>query len=120
MKSVKLGDSEYRLMNLIWDKEPISAKELAEICLEKFDWKKTTVYTMIKRMGDKGVLVFENKMVTSLMSKEQVNKSEGDALLQKAYDNSVSEFFAAFLQDRKLSKKEAERIKEMIEEATRK
>ena len=117
--SVKLGDSEYRLMNVIWEKEPVSAKELAEICLEKFDWKTTTVYTMIKRMGDKGVLLFENKMVRSLVSKEQVNKYEGEALLQRAYDNSVSDFFAAFLQDRKLSKKEAERIKKLIEEATK-
>ena len=67
---------------------------------------------MIKRMGDKEILVFENKMVRSLVSKEQIDKYEGEALLQKAYGNSISDFLAAFLQDRKLTKKEAERIEE--------
>lgn len=115
--NVKLSESEYRLMDVIWEKEPISAMELAGICLEKYDWKKSTVYTMLKRMGDKGLLLFENKTVESLVEKEQVNKSEGDALLHKAYGGSIPDFFAAFLQDRKLTKDEAERIQKMIEEA---
>ncbi|MBO4748958.1 MAG: BlaI/MecI/CopY family transcriptional regulator [Lachnospiraceae bacterium] len=117
MLDVRLSESEYRLMDVIWEKEPISAMELAGICLEKYDWKKSTVYTMLKRMGDKGLLLFENKMVGSLVEKEQVNRSEGDALLNKAYGGSISDFFAAFLQDRKLTQEEAERIQKMIKEA---
>jgi len=117
MADVRLSESEYRLMDVIWEREPIPAMELAGICLEKFDWKKSTVYTMLKRMGDKGVLLFENKVVRSLVDREKVNKSEGDALLQKAYGGSLPNFFAAFLQDRKLTKEEAERIQKMIEEA---
>ena len=81
MTDVRLSESEYRLMDVIWEKEPISAMELTGICLEKYDWKKSTVYTMLKRMGDKGLLLFENKMVESLVEKEQVNKSEGENLL---------------------------------------
>ena len=117
MESVKLSNSEYRLMEILWEKEPITAIELSGICLEKYDWKKSTVYTMLKRMGDKGLLLFENKIVASLVEKEQVNKSEGDALLHKAYGGSIPDFFAAFLQDRKLTKDEAQRIQKMIEEA---
>ena len=115
--NVRLSESEYRLMDVIWDREPISAMELSSICLEKFDWKKSTVYTMLKRMGDKGILLFENKTVTALVKREQANRSEGDALLNKAYGGSLPDFFAAFLQDRKLTKEEAERIQRMIEEA---
>ena len=115
--NVRLSESEYRLMDVIWDREPISAMELSSICLEKFDWKKSTVYTMLKRMGDKGILLFKNKTVTALVKREQANRSEGDALLNKAYGGSLPDFFAAFLQDRKLTKEEAERIQRMIEEA---
>ncbi len=115
--NVRLSESEYRLMDVIWDREPISAMELSSICLEKFDWKKSTVYTMLKRMGDKGILLFENKTVTALVKREQANRSEGDALLNKAYGGALPDFFAAFLQDRKLTKEEAERIQRMIEEA---
>ena len=115
--NVRLSESEYRLMDVIWDREPISAMELSSICLEKFDWKKSTVYTMLKRLGDKGILLFENKTVTALVKREQANRSEGDALLNKAYGGSLPDFFAAFLQDRKLTKEEAERIQRMIEEA---
>lgn len=119
MTEIKLGDSEYRLMEVIWEKEPILATELTEICLEKFEWKKSTVYTMVKRLGDKGILKFEDKIVVSLVDREKVNRSEGEALLKKAYGGSVSDFFAAFLQDRKLSKAEAVKIKQMIEEASK-
>lgn len=116
-KEVRLSESEYRLMDVLWEHEPISAMELSGICLEKYDWKKSTVYTMLKRMGDKGVLLFENKMVTSLVKKEEVDESAGNALLEKAYGGSLTDFFAAFLQDRKLTREEAERLQRMIEEA---
>ncbi|MCR5458454.1 MAG: BlaI/MecI/CopY family transcriptional regulator [Acetatifactor sp.] len=117
MTDVKLSESEYRLMDVIWEKEPISAMELAGICLEKYDWKKSTVYTMLKRMGEKGLLLFENKKVEAMVEREQVNKSEGESLLHKAYGGSLPDFFAAFLQDRKLTKDEAERLQKLIEEA---
>jgi len=120
MNANRLSDSEYRLMDVIWENEPMLAKELAAICLEKYEWKKTTVYTLIKRICDKKLLLFENKMVKSLVGRDQVNKMESEDLLHKAYGDSVSDFFAAFLQDRKLSKKEATNIKKMIEACTKK
>lgn len=117
MENIKLGEAEYRLMNIVWEKGPRPAMELAGICLEQYDWKKSTVYTMLKRLGDKGVLTFEEKVVTALIPKEQVDRMESQALLEKAYRGSVPDFFAAFLQDRKLTREEAVRIQKMIEEA---
>ena len=117
MENIKLGEAEYRLMNIVWEKGPLPAMELAGICLEQYDWKNSTVYTMLKRLGDKGVLTFEEKVVTALIPKEQVDRMESQALLEKAYRGSVPDFFAAFLQDRKLTREEAVRIQKMIEEA---
>ena len=117
MENIKLGEAEYRVMNIVWEKGPLPAMELAGICLEQYDWKKSTVYTMLKRLGDKGVLTFEEKVVTALIPKEQVDRMESQALLEKAYRGSVPDFFAAFLQDRKLTREEAVRIQKMIEEA---
>lgn len=117
MENIKLGEAEYRLMDIVWEKGPLPAMELAGICLEQYDWKKSTVYTMLKRLGDKGVLAFEEKVVTALIPKEQVDRMESQALLEKAYRGSVPDFFAAFLQDRKLTREEAVRIQKMIEEA---
>ncbi|MBO4291709.1 MAG: BlaI/MecI/CopY family transcriptional regulator [Lachnospiraceae bacterium] len=117
-EEIRLSDGEYRLMDIVWDREPVSAAELAGICLEKFGWKKSTVYTVLKRLGDKGILSFENKIVASLVKMEQVDRTESEALLEKAYGGSVANFFAAFLQDRKLTAEEAERIRKMIREAS--
>jgi len=117
MERLKLCESEYRLMDVIWDETPVSSARLAEICEKKFGWKKPTVYTMLKRMGAKGYLVYEQRMVRSLIDREQVNKSEGELLLDKAFEGSLPNFIAAFLKNRKLPKEDAQRIREMIDEA---
>lgn len=117
MNEIRLSESEYRLMDVIWENEPMLATELADICLQKYEWKKSTVYTMLKRMGEKNLLLFENKTVVSKVQKDLVNKCEGEALLHRAYGDSLPDFFAAFLQDRKLTKEEATKLRKMIKEA---
>ena len=106
-------------MDILWENENMEATVLVSICLEKYGWKKPTVYTMLKRLGEKGALIFENRIVTTLICKEQVDKSESEALLNKAYKGSVSGFLTAFLHDRKLSKDDAKRLKKIIEEASK-
>lgn len=118
-ENVKLSESEYRLMDIIWEWENIEATKLVAICLEKFQWKRPTVYTMLKRLGEKGAILFEDKIVTALIGKEQVDRNESEALLNKAHKGSLPSFFAAFLQDRKLTREEAEKLTKMIEEATK-
>lgn len=118
-EQIRLSEGEYRLMDIVWEKDNIPAMELAGICLERFDWKKSTVYTMLKRLGDKGVLLFENKTVKALIPKEQVDRFESQALLDKAFRGSLPDFFAAFLHDRKLTAEEAETLQKMIKEAAK-
>ena len=117
MRNIRLSESEYRLMDVIWANEPMLATELVSICREKYEWKKQTVYTMLRRMGEKDLLLFENKKVVSKEQRDFVNKSEGEELLHRAYGDSLPDFFAAFLQDRKFSKEEAEMLRKMIKEA---
>lgn len=118
-ENVKLSESEYRLMEILWENGTIEATALAGICLQKYDWKKPTVYTMLKRLGEKGALCFENRVVTSLLQKEQVDKSESEALVNKAFGGSLPKFMAAFLQDKTLTEEDADRLTRMIEEATK-
>ena len=115
----RLSESEYRLMEIVWENGQIEASVLAGICLERFDWKKCTVYAMLKRLGDKGALLFEKRMVKPLIEKEQIDRSESEALLNKSFGGSLPNFMAAFLQGRKLTEEEANRLLEMIEEATK-
>lgn len=119
MEEYKLYDAESKFLDIIWELEPINSTELTKACLEKLGWKKSTTYTMIRKLASKGVLKNENAIVTSLVNKEQVQKYESEAVLEKTFDNSLPTFIAAFLKDKKLSKKEADEIKKMIEEATK-
>ena len=115
----KLSDAEYRLMELIWEREPLTTTELSKVCLEDFDWKKSTVYTMIKRMSEKGALVVEDSIISSLIKKETADRMASEALIAKSFGGSLPNFLAAFLQDRKITPEEAEKRQQLIREATK-
>lgn len=119
MDNLKLFDAEYRFMCLLWEHEPVNSTELVGLCLEGFKWKKSTTYSMIKRLSERGVLKNENAIVMALVKKEDVQKYESEVLLEKTFDNSLPMFLTAFLRDKKLSKAEGEKLKKMIEEATK-
>ena len=119
MDDLKLYDAEYKFMDIIWELEPINSTELTKVCEKKLGWKKSTTYTMLRKLSRRWMLKNEHATVTTLVSREQVQKYESEVLLEKAFDNSLPAFIAAFLQDKRLSKKEAEEIKRMIEEATK-
>lgn len=117
MKNFKLFDAELNLLNIIWENEPIKSTELSKICLEKLDWKKSTAFTMLKRLQERGVVSNKNAVVTSLVSAEQVKKYESEELVQKSFDGSLPAFLATFLNGKKLSRSEANELKKLIEEA---
>ncbi|HBR02924.1 MAG TPA: BlaI/MecI/CopY family transcriptional regulator [Ruminiclostridium sp.] len=119
MENLKLFDAEYRFMNVLWEHEPVNSTELVRLCLDRFEWKKSTTYSMIKRLSERSVLKNENAIVMALVKKEDVQKYESEVLLEKTFDNSLPVFLTAFLRDKKLSKSESEKLKKMIEEATK-
>ncbi len=115
MNTPKIFESEYRFCLILWENEPISSRELSELCKEKLGWSKTTTYTVIKRLSDRGVLKNENTVVTSLVSKDEAQISEIDELMEKKFEGSIPAFIAAFAKSRRLSEKDIEEINRIIE-----
>ncbi len=111
----KVFESEYRFCLILWKHEPIKSRELVDICKKELGWKPTTTYTVIKRLSERGVLKNENTIVTSLVSKEEVQLSELDELVETRFEGSLPAFIAAFAKRQKLSEKEVEEIKRIIE-----
>ena len=107
--------SEYRFCLILWEHEPISSRELSQLCKERLGWSKTTTYTVIKRLSDRGVLKNENTVVTSLVSKEEVQASEIDELVEKKFEGSLPAFIAAFAKKKNLSDDEIEQIRKIID-----
>lgn len=115
MGTPRIFESEYKFCLLLWENEPIKSRELVKLCAEKLGWKSTTVYTVIKRLSERGVLKNENTIVSSLVSKEEVQESEIGNMMEKTFEGSLPAFIAAFGRHEKLSEKEIEDIKRIIE-----
>lgn len=115
MVSPKIFESEYRFCLILWENEPINSTALAKLCKEKLGWSKTTTYTVIKRLSERGVVVNENATVTSLVSKEEAQRSELDELMEKKFEGSLPAFIAAFAKRQELSDDEIAEIRRIIE-----
>ena len=115
MATPKIFESEYRFCLILWEQEPVKSTVLAKLCKEKLDWSKTTTYTVIKRLSDRGVIKSENAVVTSLVSKEEAQLSELEELMDKKFEGSLPAFLAAFARRQELSEKEIEEICRIIE-----
>ena len=115
MDMPKIFESEYRFCLILWEHEPVSSGALVQLCREKLGWKPTTTYTVIKRLSERGVLKNENSVVTSLVSKEQVQAAEMDEMMEKTFEGSLPAFLAAFAKNRKLSEKEIDEVQAMID-----
>jgi len=119
MEPYKLFDAEYKFMTLIWDSEPINSTELVKLCLEKLGWKKSTTYTVLRKLCERSFLQNENAVVTALVKREDTQRYESEALIERAFSGSLPQFLTAFLDGNTLTEKEAEELKRIIEEATR-
>ena len=113
--SPKIFESEYRFCLILWEHEPIKSTDLAKLCKEKLDWSKTTTYTVIKRLSERGVIKNENAIVTSIISKEEAQQSELEELMDKKFEGSLPAFIAAFGKRQALSDAEIEEIRKIIE-----
>lgn len=120
MELVKLFDAEYRVMQIIWENEPISSRELSEICFEKLGWKRTTTYTMLKKLIEKGYAQNDKKIVTSKISKETVQIEESKAFLDKNFAGSLYSFIAAFTSTNSIDEEEIKKIQKLINKAKNK
>ena len=115
MPTPKIFESEYRFCLILWENEPIKSTDLAKLCKEKLEWSKTTTYTVIKRLSERGVIKNENAIVTSIISKEEAQQSELEELMDKKFEGSLPAFIAAFGKRQALSDAEIEEIRRIIE-----
>lgn len=115
MNTPKIFESEYRFCLILWEHEPVKSRELAQLCAEQLGWKPTTTYTVIKRLSDRGVIKNENAIVSSLMSKEQVQAAEIDELIGKKFEGSLPAFLAAFTKSRHFTDNEIDEMQQMID-----
>ncbi len=116
MDDFKLYDAEYKFISIIWEYEPINSTELVQLCLEKLGWKKSTTYTVLKKLCTRGILTNVNTIVTSIVKKDEVQRYESNLIVDKSFDGSLPKFLTAFLNDKKLSPNEAQELIKIIEE----
>ncbi len=116
MNTPKIFESEYRLCLILWENEPIKSTKLVKLCNEKLGWKSTTTYTVIKKLSERGVLVNENTIVRSLVSKDEVQRAEMNEMLEKTFEGDLPAFMAAFANSRKLSEEDIDTLQSMIDE----
>lgn len=115
MDTPKVFESEYRFCLILWEHEPVRSSELVALCREQLGWKPTTTYTVIKRLAERGVLVNENSVVRSLVSKDEVQAAEIDELVDKKFGGSLPAFIAAFTKHRRLTGDELDEVQRMID-----
>ena len=115
MNVPKIHESEYRFCLIMWEHQPVTATQLVKLCQEKLEWKRTTTYTVIKRLGEKGVLKLENGVVTALISKEEAESAEIETMVESKFGGSLPAFVAAFTRRQDLTDRDLDEVQKMID-----
>ncbi len=115
MNEIKLGLVEARFADIIWSNEPMTTKELVTICQNELQWKRTTTYTVLKKLCEKGIFKTEDSVVTSIIKKDEFYSIQSEQFVEETFSGSLPAFIAAFTKRKNLSEKEKEEIKRMIE-----
>ena len=115
MENFKLGVIEAQFADLIWSNEPLTTAELISLCEKEFEWKRTTTYTVLKRLSKRGLFQNKDSVVTSLISKDEFYAKQSESFVKETFNGSLPAFLAAFTSNKKLSQKEITEIKRLIE-----
>ena len=115
MADIRMGPAETQFAEIIWEHEPIASGELSKIAEEKLNWKKTTSFTVIKRLSERGIIQNQKGIVTSLISREEFFARHSEQYVQDTFGGSLPAFMAAFSTHKKLTEKEIDEMKNLIE-----
>ncbi|MEE3496058.1 MAG: BlaI/MecI/CopY family transcriptional regulator [Butyrivibrio sp.] len=116
MEQLKLCDSDYRFMCVVWEHAPVNSGDLVKLCNETLGWKKSTTYTTIKKLSEKGYIKNEDAIVSVIIEKERVQADESNYFVDRTFEGSLPGFLTAFLGGKKLSSEEADEIRKLIDE----
>lgn len=115
MSHLRLAEGEYRFARIVWENEPLPSGRLVELSLKELGWKKSTTYTVLKKLVDRGILRNENAVVTAAVPQEAVLREESRAVVDRAFNGSLPSFLAHFMGGRTLSDREADELKAVID-----
>lgn len=115
MTEYKLGEVESRFADIIWENEPLSTKELVALCEERLHWKRTTTYTVLKKLSEHGIFQMRDKQVTSLISREDYYAGRSEQFIAETFQGSLPAFLAAFTRRKTLTEKEISEIQKIID-----
>lgn len=115
MAELKLGTVEARFADIVWESEPISTSELVRKCAETLNWKRTTTYTVLKRLCERGIFITDSGTVTALISRADFYSAQSEKFVEETFAGSLPAFIAAFTAHKSLSKEEVESIIKMID-----
>jgi BlaI family penicillinase repressor len=116
MKRYKLAESEERFAELIWQNEPIGSGDLVKLSEKEMNWKKSTTYTVLKKLCEKGIFKNENAVVTSLISRDEYYAKQSIWFVDDTFGGSLPKFLTAFISGKKISRQQAEELKRLIDE----
>jgi BlaI family transcriptional regulator, penicillinase repressor len=116
MNDYRLARSEAKFADLIWQHEPIGSGELVKLCEKEMHWKKSTTYTVLKKLCDKGIFQNENAVVSSLIKKDEFYARQSRRFVEDTFNGSLPKFLTAFIGGKKISARQAEELKKLIDE----
>ena len=116
MADMRLGVVETRFADLIWENEPITSGELVKLCEEKLSWKKSTTYTILLRLCERGIFSNHKGTVTSRISKDEFYAMQSEKFVEETFEGSLPRFLAAFSTRKKLSDDEINQLQKFIDE----
>ena len=116
MENLKLCESDYRFMTVIWDNEPVASGQLVEMCRQQLGWKKATTYTTLKKLSEKGFAQNVDTIVTSLVPREDVQAYASEHFVEHTFRGSLPQFLVSFLGEKTISEEEAEELKRLIDQ----
>ena len=115
MEIYKLGEMEKRLADLIWANAPMTSKKLTELCADAFGWKRTTTYTMLKRLCDRGLFANDGGTIVVLMAKEDFNLAQSQNFINETFDGSLPMFLTLFSKNKTMKKEDIDRLQRLID-----
>ncbi len=116
MDDLKLCESDYRFLCVVWEHMPVSSGDLVKLCADKLGWKKSTTYTVLRKLCQRGFLKNENTVVTALVPKEEVQLYHSGHFVDRMFEGSLPQFLVSFLGSRPISPKEAREIRDIIDQ----
>lgn len=116
MGDIRLGAVETRFAEIVWAHEPLTTADLVKLCAQELQWKRTTTYTVLKKLSEKGIFRMENSVVTSVISRGEFEALQSEQFVEETFQGSLPAFLAAFGTRKKLSDKEIDEMKALIEQ----